>query len=300
MKKALFTIAAVAAVFCCSCTKDLEDRVGNLEDRVKALEQAVNANVSSIEQLLKASKEAVTITKVDVEADGYTIHFSDGKIAKISNGKDGENGKDAVAPTIGIKEVDGVFCWTVNGELIKNGDANVPVSGKDGVDGKTPQFKIDNGKWVVSFDGKTWTDVPVEPKEISVKLEETPEEYVVVIDDVKIHLKKESAFAIKVSCDEKPGFAGTKVAFKYTVTGADETTKIYVDSKGYEYELDKENCVLYVSVPKPEDKAEYIVLKAVRNSDGKSSAQYITIVLESRYGTFGGVIIKDGNEYKEW
>lgn len=31
-----------------------------------------------------------------------------------------------------------------------------------------------------------------------------------------------------------------KVAFKYTVTGADETTKIYVDSKGYEYELDKE------------------------------------------------------------
>ena len=53
-------------------------------------------------------------------------------------------------------------------------------------------------------------------------------------------------------------------------------------------------------MPKPEDKAEYIVLKAVRNSDGKSSAQYITIVLESRYGTFGGVIIKDGNEYEEW
>ena len=55
-----------------------------------------------------------------------------------------------------------------------------------------------------------------------------------------------------------------------------------------------------MTVPTAADEAEYIVLKAVRNSDGKSSAQYITIVLEERYGTFGGVIIKDDNPYKEW
>lgn len=285
MKKALFTIAAVAAVFCCSCTKALEDRVGNLEKRVDVLETQVKDNVNSIEQLLATAAKTVTVTSVETAADGlsYTINFSDGSKVTINSGT-----------IVGIKEVDGMLYWTANGELLKQNGENVRVTGM------TPQFKIDNGKWVVSFDGETWADVPVEPKEISVKLEETPEEYVVVIDDVKIHLTKESAFAIKVSCDERPGFSGTKIAFKYTVTGADETTKIYVDSKGYEYELDKENCVLYVSVPKPEDKAEYIVLKAVRNSDGKSSAQYITIVLESRYGTFGGVIIKDGNEYEEW
>lgn len=131
-------------------------------------------------------------------------------------------------------------------------------------------------------------------------MEETAEEYVFTIADVKIHVAKDKAFAIKVTFDEKAGFLGDKVTFDYTITGADETTKVYVDSKGYVYTLDQENNKLYVDVPKPEDKVEYIVLKAVRNSDGKSSEQYITVVLESRYGTFGGVIIKDENPYKDW
>ena len=142
-------IVAAAAVLCCSCTKDLEDRVGNLEQKVEALEKTVNTNVSSIEQLVKASEKAVTVTKVETTDKGYTIYFSDGTNATIANGIDG---KDAVAPTIGFQEIDGVFYWTVNGELLKNGDKNVPVTGangKDGVDGKTPQFKIENGAWKV-------------------------------------------------------------------------------------------------------------------------------------------------------
>ena len=110
----------------------------------------------------------------------------------------------------------------------------------------------------------------------------------------------DKALAIKVKFDEKGGFAGDKVTFDYTVTGADETTKVYVEHTDYVYTLDKENNKLYVNVPTAEDKAEYLVLKAVRNSDGKSSAQCITVVLESRYGTFGGVIIKDENPYKDW
>ena len=43
----------------------------------------------------------------------------------------------------------------------------------------------------------------------------------------------------------------------------------------------------------------YVIVKAVRNSDGKYSAQYISIKKDS-YGTFGGIIISDENEYLSW
>ena len=48
MKKSLFMIVAAVAVLCCSCTKELEDRVGVLEKKVAALEEAVNTNADAI------------------------------------------------------------------------------------------------------------------------------------------------------------------------------------------------------------------------------------------------------------
>ncbi len=289
MKKALFMIAAAAAMLCCSCTKDLEDRVGNLEKKVEALEKQVETNVKSIEQLLAASAKAVTISSVEKTDNGYIIHFSDNTTATITDGN---------TPVIGLKEDNGVFYWTVDGEFLKNNGANVPVTGEDG---KTPQFKIEDGTWKVSFDGATWAEVPVTGTVTpTLVMTETDTAYIFTLGETVITIEKENVFAIKVTFDEKNGFAGDKIAFDYTITGADEATKVYVESKGYEYKLDKENNKLYVTVPTVADEAGYIVLKAVRNSDGKSSAQYITIVLESRYGTFGGVIIKDDNPYKEW
>ncbi len=283
MKKVLFAIVAVAGI-ACSCTKDLEDRVGVLEKKVAALEEAVNTNADAIAELKTAAANSVAIASVEKKDGYYEIKFADGTTAKLHD-----------TSIIGVKEIDGVLYWTNNGEVLQNNGVNVRVSDA------APKFKYEDNTWKVSYDeGTTWTVITFDTKEVSVTMEETAEEYVFTIADVKIHVAKDKAFAIKVTYDEKNGFNGDKIAFDYTITGADETTKVYVESKGYEYELDKENNKLYVIVPAAGDKAEYIVLKAVRNSDGKSSSQYITIVLEDRYGTFGGVIIKDDNPYKGW
>ena len=282
MKKVLFAFAAVAAMVC-SCTKDLENRVGTLEDKVAALEQQVNTNVSSIEKLLAAQASAVTITSVVKNEDAsYTISFSDGQTATI---------KDGDSPAIGVKEIDGVSYWTVNGELLKFNGENVPVN-------IIPEFKIVDGIWKVSFDGSTWETVPVEPKEISFAVEETAEAYIFTIGETKVTISKANLFAIKVSCDAPTAYVGETLEFSYTVTGADESTYVYVESKGYDYKLDTENQKLYVTTNA--DSAEYIVINAVRNSDGKKSAQYIIVDFQSRYGTFGGVIISDNNPYTEW
>lgn len=308
MKKTLFAVAAAAALFCCSCTRDLEDRVGILEDKVAALEEKVSTNVNSIEKLLSAAAKAVTITKVEKSDDGYTITFSNGEVATITDGvdgkdgidgKDGKDGKDAVAPTIGFKEIDGVFYWTVNGELIKNGEDNVPVTGKDGVDGKTPQFKIVDGIWKVSFDGTGWTDVPVTGTVApTLVMTETDTEYVFTLGDSVVKIAKYFEFAIKVESHIVKVDPKSNFEFGYTITGEDETVKVLIEAVGVDAELVESEHKVIVKTGSTVESA-YVLVKAVRNSDGKWSAQYINIKKES-YGAFGGVIVSDENEYLNW
>lgn len=289
MKKVFLTLLAAASL--CACNGDLKDRVDTLETKVANLESKVNENVSSIAKLADAAANAVTIVSVTPNEDktSYTVKFSDGQTAVLTNGKDAE------APVIGMKEFDGELYWTVNGEFMTNNGAKVPVSGK------TPQFKIQDGKWYVSYDGKTWDAVPVsgtvEPK---LEISETETEYVFTLGETVIKIVKEKAFAIKVKADSRMVVSGQIVTIGYTLFGADATTHVVAESKGLEAEVDEASSTVKITVPKEISADAYVILKAVRNSDGKYSAQYISFTQGETYGTFGGVIVKDGNEYLNW
>lgn len=289
MKKVFLTLLAAASL--CACNGDLKDRVDTLETKVAALESKVNENVSSIAKLAEAAANAVTIASVTPNEDktSYTIKFSDGKTAVLTNGKDAE------APVVGMKEFEGELYWTVNGEFMTNNGAKVPVSGK------TPQFKIQDGKWYVSYDGKAWDEVPVsgtvEPK---LEMTETETEYVFTLGETVIKIVKEKAFAIKVKADSRMVVSGQVVTIGYTLFGADATTHVVAESKGLEVEVDEASSTVKITVPKTISADAYVIVKAVRNSDGKYSAQYISFTQGETYGTFGGVIVKDGNEYLNW
>ena len=144
----------------------------------------MNTNISSLQKIVDALQDNLSISKVEQISDGYIIHFSDGSTATIKNGKNSED-----APIIGVKkDTDGIYYWTLDGEWLtdekgnkvkaqgtdgKDGvdgeDGNDGVDGEDGVDGTngkdgkdgiTPQLKIENGRWMLSMDnGKTWTDI---------------------------------------------------------------------------------------------------------------------------------------------
>ena len=281
----------LAAASLCACNGDLKDRVDTLETKVAALESKVNENVSSIAKLAEAAANAVTIASVTPNEDktSYTIKFSDGKTAVLTNGKDAE------APVVGMKEFEGELYWTVNGEFMTNNGAKVPVSGK------TPQFKIQDGKWYVSYDGKAWDEVPVsgtvEPK---LEMTETETEYVFTLGETVIRIVKEKAFAIKVKADSRMVVSGQVVTIGYTLFGADATSHVVAESKGLEAEVDEASSTVKITVPKTISADAYVIVKAVRNSDGKYSAQYISFTQGETYGTFGGVIVKDGNEYLNW
>ncbi|MCI6428917.1 MAG: DUF4988 domain-containing protein [Rikenellaceae bacterium] len=297
MKKVLLTLAAVAGMFC-SCTKDLENRVAELEKKFAELEAKVNANVKSISDLVAAAESGVTINSVAPASDGngYVISFSDGTTAVIvngTNGTDGKDGADGHTPQIGFQEIDGILYWTVDGVLLKDGENNVPVTGAAGEDGKTPEFRINDNVWEVSFDGQTWTAVPVSGASVpAVEISETDSEYVFTQGTTEIKIPKTDAFAIKVNDYSLLVEEGSQIKLGYSLIGEDDSTVVLAEAHNANFSLDTAGKTITV-IPEVPFRSGYILLKAVRNSDGKYSAQYINIVVKLSYDKFGSLIITD-------
>ena len=127
---------------------------------------------------------------------------------------------------------------------------------------------------------------------------ETDTEYVFTLGENVIKIAKYQEFAIKVESHTVKVEPNSVLVFSYTVIGADETTKVLIEAENVDAVLDEAAQTVTVKTGATVSSA-YVLVKAVRNSDGKYSAQYINIKKES-YGTFGGVIVSDDNEYPNW
>mgnify|MGYP002644634555 FL=1 len=172
MKKLLTFAALFAVVALTSCKYDDDDlwnSVHGLENRVAKLEELckqMNTNISSLQTIVTALQNNVYVTGTtplmkDGKEIGYTITFSKGNPITIYHGKDGQDGEDGITPTISVKkDTDGVYYWTLNGEFIVVDGGKIQAEGKDGTNGTTPQFKIENDYWFVSYDnGANWTQL---------------------------------------------------------------------------------------------------------------------------------------------
>ena len=166
MKKLLSLVFCGLLLFGCSDKYDdsaLRNDLNDLENRVTKLEELckqMNTNISSLQKIVEALQDNLSISKVEQISDGYIIHFSDGSTATIKNGKNSED-----APIIGVKkDTDGIYYWILDGEWLtdERGD-KIKAEGTDGTNGKdgiTPQFKIENDYWFISYDdGDTWTQL---------------------------------------------------------------------------------------------------------------------------------------------
>ena len=172
MKKLLAFAALFAVVALTSCKYDddvLWNSVHGLENRVAKLEELckqMNTNISSLQTIVTALQNNVYVTGTtplmkDGKEIGYTITFSKGNPITIYHGKDGQDGEDGITPTISVKkDTDGVYYWTLNGEFIVVDGGKIQAEGKDGTNGTTPQFKIENDYWFVSYNnGANWTQL---------------------------------------------------------------------------------------------------------------------------------------------
>lgn len=171
--------------------RQMNTNISSLQTIVSALQN--NDYVTGVTPITENGKTigyTITFTK----SQPVTIyHGEDGKDGQ--NGTDGADGKDGSTPVIGVKmDDDGIYYWTLNGEWLTDDNGNkikaVGTDGKygqdgadgkdgangadgedgkdgqngtngaDGKDGITPQLKIEDGYWFISYDnGTTWTQL---------------------------------------------------------------------------------------------------------------------------------------------
>ena len=176
--------------------RDHEQRISALEELCKQM----NTNIEALQTLVNALEKRDYITNIspireDGVVIGYTISFAYSDAITIYHGKDGKDGadgadgKDGYTPQIGVmKDTDGIYYWTLDGEWLLDAKGNkIKAVGTDGADGKdgqdgangadgsdgkdgqngtdgkdgiTPQLKIENDYWYVSYDnGATWVQL---------------------------------------------------------------------------------------------------------------------------------------------
>lgn len=178
MKKIIYLLIPLLAL--ASCKYDdtaLWEEIRDHEFRIIELEKIcnqLNTNITSLQTIVSAleKKDYVSgvapITENGVEI-GYTISFINSGTVTIYHGVDGADGKDGsdgidgkdgidgITPDIGIaKGEDEIYYWTLFGEwlLDENGDRIRAIA----TDGLTPELKIEEDFWYISYDnGETWT-----------------------------------------------------------------------------------------------------------------------------------------------
>ena len=171
MKKLFYLVAAVGMLFA-SC-EDYDDtginnRLNELDQRLTELEatvKAMNQDIAGIQTLVDAMQNNVYVSRIVEGETGYEVFFTNGESITISNGKDGEAGKDGVTVTIMLDETDGQYYWAVT----KDGVTSfIEVDGKrilvKGDKGNTPLMRVvmegETGYWEVSYDnGETYERV---------------------------------------------------------------------------------------------------------------------------------------------
>ena len=171
MKRIAIILLSLTAAFACQRFDDsaIWDELRDHENRIQQLEaecKRLNTNIQAIEIVLEALKENDYITDIvkimeeGVEV-GYSITFAKSGTVTIYHGS---NGADGSTPKIGIrKAADGEYYWTADDEWLTDeaGD-KIPAAHSDGGDGKyiTPQFRIAQGIWYISYDnGNSWMEI---------------------------------------------------------------------------------------------------------------------------------------------
>lgn len=293
-----YLLAMVAFVGCYDDSKIWES-LNDHELRIKQLEKIcnqINTNISSLQSAVEAlqKNDFVTSTapiKENGKEVGYTINFSSGESITIYYGKDGKT------PVISVKQdKDGVYYWTVDGDWLRDENGNmIPTTGPSGEDAVTPQMKISDGYWYLSYDeGKTWNQLGVASGEdgdnFFDSVVETDEAVIMTLSDGTVISipKKKKIDIIFDGIDGSVGILpGEQCVIPYEVVNGDENCLVKAFCQnGWQVKIDAESPVsgaILVTAPQEITDDEIIVLVY----DGESTTIMKSISFEE------GLIICD-------
>lgn len=161
MKRKLLILATIPLILFAGACSEIEDRLNELSQRVDDHE----SRITTLEEKVTNLNEQVTLLKTLLSGKYFVQDVSDladGSGYKLTlvddQGNTTEktvfNGEDGDTPDIGLKlDQDGNYYWTINGQWMLVGGEKVRANGTDG---KTAEFKIEDGKWYVKIGDGAW------------------------------------------------------------------------------------------------------------------------------------------------
>ena len=274
----------IVSVFWSCGVDELQDRIDGLDTRLAALEEQVaslNEEVSDLQALVSGKR---FISGVSDNGDGswtLTLVTAAGEQSEITV-KDGEDG---YSPQIGVKEDGGVMYWTLDGEFVLDGDGGrLPVSGNDGI---TPEFKIEDGYWYVSYGdgwqecGKAQADAgPALFKSVSLS-EDGKLVYLTMQDDTVLTFEMYAQFGIEFDSADKFVESGASVSVPFTLTGADENAVVEALAEGgwaADVKLDKETLSGTIEITAPAETSTGKVIVLANDGGYKTLMRTLTFI----------------------
>lgn len=270
MKRLIFTLLiGIALLPCCTDITDemnksnqtLEEKIKENADKITALEkkcEEMNSNLDALQKTVLALQENDFVKSITplYDKDGVTVigyRISFGKSGEISvfagkNGKDGDDGKpgepgndgvDGHSPLVGIaKGDDGVYYWTLDGKWMTDKDKQrIKAEGKDGV---TPQFRITDGYWEISYNaGKDWTRLGkatgADGTSFFENVSNSEEDVTLTLVDgsvITIPKYKKPVIKFSIENNETGAASGIDVIVDYQISNASAGTILSVSSDG--------------------------------------------------------------------
>ena len=226
------------------CAKEYDDsdiwgKISDLDTRLIKVEQAVKilneTTVPGIQTIINALIAKDPVTNVTLTDDGYLITFYSGTTAVVPIPKEEQPDE----PILGVKLVDGSYCWTINGVIIKDAAGKaVPVSGA------APSFRVNDGKYEYSLDGQSWIPIPEAAASAPVvSVEQTDESVIVAYGGTVIVLTKDVPFSLSFTFPQDLSIMKGETAYVgYTLNGvkADDITEVGIltTTAGFEAEAE--------------------------------------------------------------
>ena len=290
VKKSLFFLLSLGFLAACDIRADLIEIQNDIDSLRLQMEQ-MDGSIVSLRALLEEVKAGGIISSLSFLTDGqdttgYVLAFQDGRTITIHEGRDG------YSPELGVRaDEDGVWCWTLDGEWLKDGEGNrIPAAarnGVDGVDGVTPRFKIIDDYWYLSMDGgENWTrldkakgeDAPSVFKEVDTRFDDHV--VFVLMDGSTIEIPLYQPVALTLGLPEEGNGLGPgeTLAIPYEISGSiTDRTVVTAGTDGH-YTLtmerrDATSGTIYVTCP-----AEYgdgFVYVLVNDGEGHSAVRVV-------------------------
>lgn len=288
MKRLLLYLSSLLLLAGCSYDdSDLKKRIDDLDEKLSALEERVNtlnSDLSSLQELISGKR---FISEITTDEDGgYTLTLvtATGELSTIRI----TNGKNGLSPQIGIKQdSDGKYYWTLDGAYILNdNNEKLPVAGEDGT---TPEFKIEQGYWYVSYDhGASWKEcgkAAADAEPSLFKAVSTSEDgklvYITLQDDTVLTFEIYVQFGIAFETTGGALQVGGTISIPFTLTGADADTQVEAIANNdwkAEVRLDEERLSGTVEVTAPADSSTGKVIVLANDGGDRTLMRTLTFV----------------------